>query len=99
MVICKVIVMRITCGSRTTYPHQCVISMLLTLMFSILVYSSGSIPDRGGLKQPVGWTGPGPVLHWSLDNLEGLVLMEGTQQKDYDALTDGKVTQLSPFFL
>ena len=57
------------------------------------MYSSGSIPDPGGWKQPVGWTGPGSVLHWSLDNLDGLVLMEGTQQKDYDALTDGKVAQ------
>ena len=64
-------------------------------MFSFPVYSSGSIPDPGGWKQPRGWTGSDPVLHWSLDNLDGVVLMEGTQQKDYDALIEGKVTKLT----
>ena len=60
-------------------------------MFSIPVYSSGSIPEPSGWRQPTGWTGPQPVLHLSFDNLDGLMLMEGTEQKDYDALTQGKV--------
>ena len=61
---------------------------------SISVYSGGSIMDvehEEGWVKPNGWTGPEPVLYWSLDTLKGLVLMEGTQQKYYDALTKGKV--------
>ena len=62
-----------------------------TRMVSIPVNSSGSIPAPDGSIEPIGWTGPEPVLYWSLDTLEGLILMEGTQQKDYDALAEGKV--------
>ena len=58
---------------------------------SVPVYSSGSIPDPVGWSEPDGWTGPDPVLYWSFDNLDGLMLMEQTQQAVYDALTDGKV--------
>ena len=57
--------------------------------FFISVFSSGSIPDSDdGWMQQVGWTGPDPVLYLSLDTL---VLMEGTEQREYDALTEGKV--------
>ena len=58
---------------------------------SVPVHSSGTIPDPIGWMVPDGWTGPEPILYWNFDNLDGLVLMEGTEQKHYDALTDGKV--------
>ena len=58
---------------------------------SVPVNSSGSIPDPVGWSEPDGWTTPDPVLYWSFNTLDGLVLMEGTEQKHYDALTDGKV--------
>ena len=61
---------------------------LVTPMFSFAVYSSLSIPDT------FVWTGPEPVLYWGLDNLDGLVLMEGAQQTDFDAFTDGKVIKI-----
>ena len=61
---------------------------LLKRMISIPVYSSGSIPD------PVGWMQP--TLYWSFNNLDGLVLMEGTEQRDYDALIEGKVGHNNP---
>ena len=32
-----------------------------------------------------------PVRQWSFDNLDGLVLMEGTVQVTFNALTTGKV--------
>ena len=32
-----------------------------------------------------------PVRHWSFDNLDGLVLMEGTVQTHFSALMEGKV--------
>ena len=32
-----------------------------------------------------------PVKHWSFDNLDGLVLMEGTTQVNFNVLTQGKV--------
>ena len=54
-------------------------------MLSVPVCSSGSIPDAdgsGGLE---------PVLYWSFNTLDGLTLKEGTQQKNFDALIDGKV--------
>ena len=57
------------------------------------VYSSSSIPATDWSMDPIRWTGPDPVLYWSLDNLDGLVLSEGTEQKDYDAVTEGKVGQ------
>ena len=38
-----------------------------------------------------------PVRHWSFDNLDGLVLMEGTGQVDFNALTTGKVVNLYIF--
>ena len=53
------------------------------------------IEDEEGWVKPDGWTGPAPILYWSLDTLEGLVLMEGTQQTNFDALTDGKVSGCS----
>ena len=62
-----------------------------TWMVFILVYSSGSIPTPDGAMESIRWTGPDPVFYWSLDNLDGLMLMEGTQQKNYDGLTEGKV--------
>ena len=68
-------------------------------MISIPVYSSGSIPDAGEWMQPIGWSGPEPVLYWSFDSLEGMVLMEGTEQEDYDALTEGKVGHNNPRFI
>ena len=55
---------------------------------SVPVDSSGSIPDPIGWSEPEGWTGPEPVLYWSFDTLDGLTLMEKTQQADFDALTD-----------
>ena len=67
------------------------------LRSSFPVYSSGSIMDvehEEGWVKPDGWTGPEPILYWNLDTLEGLVLMEGTQQRDFDALTEGKVSSL-----
>ena len=60
---------------------------------SALVYSSGSIPDPAGWSEPEGWTGPDPVLYWSFNTLDGLMLMEETDQAVYDALTDGKVNR------
>ena len=65
----------------------------MTSSFSHSVYSSDRIADLDGWKQPVEWNGPQPVLYYSLDNLYGLVLMEGTEQRDYDALIDGKVIE------
>ena len=62
---------------------------------SIPVYSSGSIPGPGKWTEADGWTGPEPVLYWSFDSLDGLMLMEGTEQRDYDALTEGKVRECS----
>ena len=49
-------------------------------------------------SRPPGWTGPDPVLYWSFDTLDGLVLMEGTQQADNNSftLTDGKVCIVPP---
>ena len=63
-------------------------------MYFIAVYASGSIPDPG--KQPTGWSGLDPILYWSLDNLDGLLLMEGNAQREYDALTEGKVSHNNP---
>ena len=60
---------------------------------AIPVYSSGSIQDPVGWSEPDGWTGPEPVLYWSFNTLDDLMLMEETQQVDYDALTDGKVNR------
>ena len=65
-------------------------------MFHTPVYSSGSIPEPSGWRLAGGWTGPNPGLHWSFDNLDDLMLMEGTERKDYDALTEGKVGCSNP---
>ena len=81
-------------GNAPTMIRYCslVNEDILPRMCFIAVYSSRSIPNSDdGWTKPVGWTGPVPILYWSLDNLQGLVLMEGTQQKEYDALTEGKV--------
>ena len=43
-------------------------------------------------RQPAGWSGLDPILYWSLDNLDGLLFMEGNAQREYDALTEGKVS-------
>ena len=72
---------------------------LFKRMISIPVYSSGSILGPGRWTEAGGWTGPEPILYWSFDNLDRLVLMEGTEQKDYDALTEGKVGHNNPRFV
>ena len=64
---------------------------------TVAVYSSGSIPGPVGWPEPDGWTGPDAVLYFSFDTLDDdLVLMEGTQQMDFDALADGKVGVFLP---
>ena len=40
---------------------------------------------------PNGWTGPDPILYWSLDTLEDMILMEGTQASKFAPLVSGKV--------
>ena len=47
-------------------------------------------PD-GKWTSPQGWTGPDPALYISFDYPNNLVLMEGSQQKNYDTITSGKV--------
>ena len=37
-----------------------------------------------------GWAGPDPVVYKSFDNLEGIILMEGTEQADFH-LVQGQV--------
>ena len=74
--------------------NQTKVQCLLTeTTIGIPVYSSGSIQGSVGWLEPDGWTGPDPVLYWSFNTLDGLTLMEETQQADYDALTDGKVNR------
>ena len=64
-------------------------------MISIPVFSTGnSIPEPAGWMQPVGWTGPEPILYWNLDNLDGLTLMEGSEVASFNALVPGKVRKL-----
>ena len=64
---------------------------------AVPVYSSGSIPSPVGWPEPEGWTGPDAVLYWSFNNLDDdIVLMEGTQEVDFDALTEGKVDVFLP---
>ena len=82
-----------------TDPSRMTDSYIFILTFYVfpiafMVHTHPSwFPDFNGWMQPEGWTGPDPVLYWSFNNLDGLVLMAGTQQKKYDALTDGKVGQ------
>ena len=38
-----------------------------------------------------GYTGPDPIEYWSLNNLDGITLMIGTGQGNYDPLVTGKV--------
>ena len=47
----------------------------------------------GSWTPPCPWTGPYPVKYWSFDSLEGLALMEGNVQTNFNALTVGKVIQ------
>ena len=76
------------------FVNQTKVQCLLTeTTIGIPVYSSRSIQDPVGWSEPDGWTGPDPVLYWSFNTLDGLTLMEETQQADYDALTDGKVNR------
>ena len=67
---------------------------LLKRMISFPVYSSGSIPHPGGWTQPIGWSGPQPVLYWSFDILDGSTLMEGNEAASFNALVPGKVRKL-----
>ena len=45
---------------------------------------------------PDGWTGAGPVFYSGFDCLDGLVVMEGTQQSTL-SLIEGKVLIYSGF--
>ena len=48
--------------------------------------------DSGGTwTSPSGWNGTDPILYRSFDNMDGLVLMEATLQKNYAALVAGQV--------
>ena len=39
----------------------------------------------------MGWNGTCPVLYWSFDNADGLVIMEETTRVNFDSLVPGKV--------
>ena len=44
---------------------------------------------------PFGWTGPDPVLYRSFDNMDGLMLMEGTERKNSSTLVPGQVRKFT----
>ena len=55
--------------------NQTKVQCLLTeTTIGIPVYSSRSIPDPVGWSEPEGWTGPDPVLYWSFDTLDDLII-------------------------
>ena len=57
-------------------------------ILNFLVCTQNSI---GNWVQPFGWTGPCPALYRSFDNMDDLMFMEGTEQKNYASLVSGQV--------
>ena len=65
--------------------------MHLAIIFLQIIFATVSNPEEPGKT----WVAPAPCflepVLYSFDNMDGLVLMEGTEQKNYAPLVSGRV--------
>ena len=66
-------------------------TLYLDLVQSLVFFPVCSQDSGGNWTTPSDWNGTVPVLYRSFDNMDGLVLMEATVQKNYAPLVSGQV--------